>query len=184
MGRPSRASDGLIIDLRRYPREGMFSAIPELVFSEPTVYLQASIPIRSTPDPSVREVETSWPKLPVTTVERFEGPIVVLTSVAATSAAETMCMFLQDAAGATLVGGITSGTNGNVAEVRLPLGVSALFSGMEVRHADGRPFQGIGIIPDVEVHPTIQGIREGRDEILEKGLEVLRELIAQRKGSD
>jgi len=32
---------------------------------------------------------------------------------------------------------------------------------------DGKPTQRIGIIPDVEVRPTIAGIRAGRDEVLE-----------------
>jgi len=179
-----RASAGLIIDLRGYPTSGMFSAIAELVFSQPTPYLQSSIPVRSTPDPSVQEMVTSWPELPILTEERFEGPIVVLTNVSAGSAAETMCMFLQDGVGAALVGETTSGTNGNVTEVELPYGLSALFSGMAIHHVDGRPFQGIGIIPDVEVHPTIQGIRDGRDEVLEKGLEVLREMMETHAGSE
>jgi hypothetical protein len=28
----------------------------------------------------------------------------------------------------------------------------------------------VGIIPDLEVRPTIRGIREGRDEVLEAGV--------------
>ncbi len=28
----------------------------------------------------------------------------------------------------------------------------------------------IGIVPDVEVHPTPQGLREGRDEVLEAAI--------------
>jgi hypothetical protein len=34
----------------------------------------------------------------------------------------------------------------------------------------GRPTQRIGIIPDIEVKPTIAGIRAGRDEVLEEAL--------------
>jgi len=36
----------------------------------------------------------------------------------------------------------------------------------------GRPIptQRIGIVPDVEVRPTIAGIRAGRDEVLEEGV--------------
>ena len=32
------------------------------------------------------------------------------------------------------------------------------------------PTQRIGIVPDVKVRPTIAGIREGRDEVLEEAL--------------
>ncbi len=175
-------SAGILIDMRGYPRAGMITAMADLVFSKPTSYLQGRIPIHATPDPRVLESQTSWPQQPVETEAVFDGPIVLLTNVVATSAAETLSMLMQDSGRVVVVGETTSGTNGNVTEVSLPFGVSALFSGMEVRHVDGRPFQGIGIIPDVVVHPTLQGIREGRDEILEKGIEVLHELIARREG--
>lgn len=45
-----------------------------------------------------------------------------------------------------------------------------MFSGHEVRHADGRQLQRLGIQPDIEVHPTIMGLRAGRDEVLEAAL--------------
>ena len=41
-----------------------------------------------------------------------------------------------------------------------------------VRH-DGSRLHGVGVVPAVLVSPTIAGIRAGRDEVLEKGLEVL-----------
>jgi hypothetical protein len=42
--------------------------------------------------------------------------------------------------------------------------------GIGVFYPDKRPTQRIGIVPDVEVRPTIAGIRAGRDEVLEEGL--------------
>lgn len=33
--------------------------------------------------------------------------------------------------------------------------------------------QRIGIVPDIEVKPSIKGIKEGRDEVLHKALEVI-----------
>ena len=56
-------------------------------------------------------------------------------------------------------------------------GISAGFTGMEVLHADGRRLQRIGIQPHLHVEPTIAGIRAGRDEVLERGLEVLQSLL-------
>jgi C-terminal processing protease CtpA/Prc len=38
---------------------------------------------------------------------------------------------------------------------------------------DGRETQRIGIVPDIEVKPTIKGVREGRDELLEKAIEII-----------
>jgi C-terminal processing protease CtpA/Prc len=42
-----------------------------------------------------------------------------------------------------------------------------------VYYPDGTETQQIGIIPDIEVMPTIKGIREGRDELLEKAIAYL-----------
>ena len=52
----------------------------------------------------------------------------------------------------------------------LPGGLRTAISGIGVFYPDKRPTQRIGIVPDVEVRPTIAGIRAGRDEVLEEGL--------------
>lgn len=36
-----------------------------------------------------------------------------------------------------------------------------------------RKTQRIGIVPDIEVKPTIKGIQEGQDEVLEKAIEMI-----------
>ena len=45
-----------------------------------------------------------------------------------------------------------------------------MISGIGVFYPDNTPTQQVGIVPDIEVRPTIAGIREGRDEVLEAGL--------------
>ena len=57
--------------------------------------------------------------------------------------------------------------------VVLPGGISAWFSGHDVRHADGRQLQRVGLVPDILVRPTIAGIRAGRDEVLERAVRYL-----------
>jgi hypothetical protein len=52
----------------------------------------------------------------------------------------------------------------------LPGGVRVMFTGHDVRHADGRQLQRVGILPHVEVRPTLAGLRAGRDEVLERAL--------------
>lgn len=71
------------------------------------------------------------------------------------------------AAGATIVGSTTAGADGNVSPIPLPGGARAMISGIGVFYPDRSPTQRIGIIPDLEVRPTIEGIRAGRDEVLE-----------------
>ena len=45
-----------------------------------------------------------------------------------------------------------------------------MISGMGVFYPDKKPTQRVGIIPDIEVKPTLAGIRAGRDKVLEEAL--------------
>jgi C-terminal processing protease CtpA/Prc len=67
----------------------------------------------------------------------------------------------------TFIGSPTNGANCDVTDLVLPGGIYVGFSGHDVRHADGRQLQRVGIQPYVRVGPTPRGIREGRDEVLE-----------------
>jgi C-terminal processing protease CtpA/Prc len=73
---------------------------------------------------------------------------------------------------ATIVGQPTAGTNGNVNELTLPGGYTIRWTGMKVQKHDGSVHHGVGILPNVFVQKTIKGVREARDEFLEKALEL------------
>jgi len=85
-------------------------------------------------------------------------------------------MYLRIAGRVVFVGAPTAGCVGNAAFIRLPAGGRMSFTGMSVTWPDGSPFRGVGIIPDVEAGRTIRGLIEGRDEILEKGIETLKRI--------
>ncbi|MCD4848207.1 MAG: hypothetical protein K8R76_08455, partial [Candidatus Aegiribacteria sp.] len=57
--------------------------------------------------------------------------------------------------------------------VSLPGGVNTFFTGLGVYNPDRSETQRVGIIPDIEVRPTIEGLQAGRDEVLEAALEWL-----------
>jgi len=48
-----------------------------------------------------------------------------------------------------------------------------MISGIGVNYPNGGETQRIGIVPDIEVKPTVAGIREAKDELLEKAIEVI-----------
>ena len=79
-------------------------------------------------------------------------------------------MAFRSAPNATVVGSTTAGADGNVSAIPLPGGLRSMISGIGVFYPDKRPTQRIGIIADIEATPTIQGIRSGRDEVLEVAL--------------
>jgi hypothetical protein len=52
----------------------------------------------------------------------------------------------------------------------VPGGIEVRITGAESKWPDGRRLQRVGLLPDIEAHPTIAGIRAGRDEILERAI--------------
>ncbi len=104
---------------------------------------------------------------------KYKGKVVVLIDERAISQAAHTCLFLEAMTHAKFVGTPTNGANGDVTSVVLPGDIRVAFTGHDVRHADGRQLQRIGIQPDVRADPTIQGIRNGRDEVLETAVRYL-----------
>jgi len=76
---------------------------------------------------------------------------------------------------ATTVGESTAGCNGNVNYIYLPCGYQVKWTGMKVLKHDGSQLYLKGFRPDYPVNRTIQAVREGRDEYLEKALEIARQ---------
>ena len=103
----------------------------------------------------------------------FQGKLVVIVNEATISQAEYTAMAFRAGDNTTIIGNQTQGADGNVSLIQLPGGIKAGISGLGVYYPDGREAQRIGIVPDIEVKPTIQGIREGRDELLEKAIELI-----------
>ncbi len=91
------------------------------------------------------------------------------------SQAEHTGLFFAAANGTKFIGSPTQGANGDVTNLSLPGGIYVYFSGEGVWHADGRQLQRVGLRPDVELHPTLVGIRAGKDEVLEKALQYLQQ---------
>ena len=58
-----------------------------------------------------------------------------------------------------------------------------MISGIGVFYPDKKPTQRVGILPNMEVKPTIKGILAGRDELLEAALRQILGLRLRRKKS-
>lgn len=109
----------------------------------------------------------------------FSGPIAIL--VDANTAGEGELLALRILAGGTrrvLVGEPTAGAVGDVVTMALPGGVQVTFPVSEVRHADGRFIQRLGVTPSVAAAPTVQSVRNGRDEVLEAAQRWITEQLA------
>jgi C-terminal processing protease CtpA/Prc len=104
----------------------------------------------------------------------FQGKLVVIVNEETISQAEYTAMAFRAGDNTVIIGSQTQGADGNISFIPLPGGLKAGISGIGVYYPDGRGTQRIGIVPDIEVKPTIQGIREGRDELLEKAIAIIK----------
>jgi len=103
----------------------------------------------------------------------YKGKIVVLINESTQSGLETIALEIRNNCNSTLVGRTTSGALGRVTFVPL-LGQRASFSNFALFSADGTELQRKGINPDIVVLPTIDAIRNGRDEILDAGIDFIK----------
>ena len=102
--------------------------------------------------------------------KRYMGRIIILVNEMTQSQAEESAMALQSIPGAKTFGSQTAGADGNVSLVYLPGDIKTYFSGRANFYPDGTPTQHVGVKIDYEVKPTIKGIREGKDEVLERAV--------------
>jgi SAM-dependent methyltransferase/C-terminal processing protease CtpA/Prc len=165
------AADAVIFDLRGYPKNN--HDILRHLIDRPVASAQWRVPLVIYPD---RErsagVDTSgrWrlePKAP-----RFSGRAVFITDARAISYAESVMGIVEHYQLADIVGAPTAGANGNVNRFDLPGGYKVAWTGMQVLKHDGSQHHLIGIRPTVPAERTIAGVRAGRDELLEKAIEV------------
>lgn len=161
--RQASGTKGWIIDIRGYPSEFVVFALGSHFVSSPTAFVRFSVGNLSMPG----EFIFTDPLLLKPQEPRYPGKIVILVDEATQSQAEYTAMAFRSAPGAIVIGSTTAGADGNVSRIQLPGGLSTMISGIGVFYPDKRPTQRIGIVSDIEVSPTVQGIRAGRDEVLE-----------------
>jgi carboxyl-terminal processing protease len=109
------------------------------------------------------------------TLERFRGPVVILTNAHTASAAEVFAAAMRERNRALVVGEQTCGC---VLGIRrrhvLPDGGVLDISEMDYRTAAGSRLEGAGLTPDMLVAPTLEDLRRGRDRALTLALELLK----------
>jgi carboxyl-terminal processing protease len=168
--RALRPSKAIIFDLRHYPQETGYRIATYLTGKEAIRTLATS------PDftyPGVFQ-ELAPRIIKPAKGKAYKGKVVLLINEHTQSQGEFTTMLMKASPRAVLVGGHTAGADGNVAYLPLPGGLQAVFTGLGIYYPDRTETQRVGILPDVEVKPTVLGIKEGRDEVLEKALEVVR----------
>jgi C-terminal processing protease CtpA/Prc len=161
---------GLIIDMRTYPSAFMpftFGAYIKPVASPfvkfttgnvdcPGLFNFSSVASNGKTNPSF-----------------YKGPIVEIVNALTQSQAEYTTMAFQSAPNVTVIGSMTAGADGDVSPFYLPGGILTQISGIGVYYPNGDQTQRKGIKIDVEVKPTVEAIKNGEDQLLEKAIEMI-----------
>ncbi len=160
---------GIIIDIRNYPSTFVPFKLGSFFVSSSTPFVKFTSGNINNPGEFSFTKELEIPN----TGKSFKGKLIVLVNELSQSQAEYTAMALRAGDNTTIVGSTTAGADGNVSTIILPGGLRTMISGIGVYYPNGGETQRIGIVPDIEVKPTINGIKDGKDELIDKAIEII-----------
>jgi C-terminal processing protease CtpA/Prc len=161
---------GLIIDFRCYPKDFTVFTLSAHLLPEEKSFVKFTNGSLDTPG---LFSFVDGPKVGGANPNYYKGKVVIIINATTQSSAEYHTMAFRVAPRATVIGSTTAAADGNVSRIHLPGNIMTSISGIGVYYPDGRETQRVGIVPDIEIRPTIKGIRAGRDELLEKAIEII-----------
>lgn len=161
-------TESIIFDSRNYPNMTILP-LSRLLLPENKIYYEFIFPETNYLSKFYRRKNNIGRNNP----DYYRGNVVILVNEVTQSQAETTVMMLKQHPKAKVIGGYTSGANGDVISFNIA-GLKTCFTGLGAYYPDGRETQRIGIIPDIIVRPTVKGIQQGKDEIMERALEYLK----------
>ena len=159
---------GIVIDNRNYPADFPIYEIGKYLSKEQQSFSRFS---RTNPkNPGYFELENNALKVGGGH-KTYKGKIAILVNEVSLSSAEFHTMAFRVAPRSKVIGSQTAGADGNVSPLVLPGGINTQITGIGCYYPDGGETQRIGMKPDIEIRPTIEGIKAGKDEVLEKAIE-------------
>ena len=163
---------GLIIDLRCYPKEFVLYNLCDYLMPDSTAFCKVTTGSIQKPG-----LFSFIPTLVVGKInpDYYKGKVVIIVNEKTWSQAEFTTMGLRVAPRAKVIGSTTAAADGDVSYIYLPGNILTYMTGIGIYNPDGSETQRVGIIPDIVIKPTINGIKNGLDELLEKAIEVISE---------
>ena len=172
-------TEGIIVDLRHYPSTVITYLLSEYIIPRQTVFSYIGMPNQAMPGAFYNQEMLAGKGVMkeqmdgIRTFEPYQGKVVILMDEGSQSQSEFAIMALRQAPNATVVGSPSIGADGNVVKVSLPGRVIFGMSSLGVYTPEGGQTQRCGLKPDIECYPTLDGIKAGKDELIEKAIEVI-----------
>ena len=169
-----RNTRGLILDDRSYPGDAankIFNYLPAEKTSGAKRSLLQPIVDADIITPSAQQalrkrfIDISA-DVPIERKWIYKGKLTVLYNEFTQSAAEGLAARLERA-GAVGVGAHTAGANGDISNFNIPGRINLSFTGRKTS------MQRTGLIPAIKALPSINGIKQGRDEVIERAVQYI-----------
>lgn len=156
---------GIIVDMRNYPSDEMEQSLSTYFKSDSSDFVKFTNGSLLKPGTFIYSKPV---KSGIKTTDYYKGKIVVIVNEATQSNAEFVTMAIQSAKNVTVIGSTTAGADGNISAIPLPGDFTTWMSGIGVYYPDRTNTQRKGVKIDQVVKPTINGIKKGIDEPLQK----------------
>lgn len=165
-------TNGIIVDLRQYPSVDLMYSLAEYLVYESKSFAVILSPYQPIPGVFVDSIcysgGTQSPD-----AYFYDKNVIILINEETASNPEFVTMSLRNGSHITVMGSNSLGADGNVVTLPLPGGITMRYTGLGVLSPEGGQTQRIGLSPDIYVHQTIKGLREGRDELMEAAIQYL-----------
>jgi hypothetical protein len=169
------AARGIVFDMRGASRLPAPQVLFQHLGDRPLTGPQRHVPDVGRPDREsltfVRPPDDEWtvsPQAPHLTARK-----VFIADERVIGQAESSLMMVEYYRLGEIVGAPTAGTSGAVTRFQVPGGVTIAFTGIRVLRHDGSQHHGIGVRPTVPVARTRAALAAGRDELLERAVQVV-----------
>lgn len=135
----ARKKDGVVLDMRCYPKEHMFT-LSSFFSARYRHFAMVKVVDPKRPGSfKYKKVRTSF------FGKRYKKPVTVIVSDRTQSASEYTVMAIQTNSKVKVVGTRTAGANGDVVSIWLPGGFTCVYSSIGIYYPDGRPNQKEGV---------------------------------------
>lgn len=163
---------GIIFDVRGYPKWRNIEILKHLT-RKTILGVTDGIPRIIYPDREKMSFDYQEPIEYQPSKPFFMGRIVFLTNGKALSYAENVMEIVQYYRLGTIIGDKTAGTTGTINMCYLFGGLMTPWTGMRVLKQDGSLYNGRGVTPDISVRPSIRGIKNNEDELINYALQLI-----------
>ena len=164
---------GLIIDLRCYPGDYISFPFLDRLYHETMKFSLVSYADISWPGYFFIANDGQYPRVQQDQQRLYRKKVVVMVNEYTQSSAEDNVLGFQLAPNVTVIGSTTAGADGKVVNFNMPGGITTYMTGLGVYYPDGSNLQRCGVHIDEVINPTLEGIKKGKDEVLEKAIEII-----------